>query len=39
MQKKNVKIKYTKTKVLLVALYGFETFFLALREKCELRMF
>ena len=36
---KNLKIKIYRTIILLVVLYGFETWSLTLREKMKLRMF
>jgi hypothetical protein len=36
---KNVKIKMCKTVIFLVVLYGFETWFLTLREEHRLRVF
>jgi hypothetical protein len=36
---KNLKIKIHKTIILLVALYGRETWSLTLREECRLRVF
>jgi hypothetical protein len=36
---KNVKIKIYRTIILVVVLYGCETWLLTLREKCRLRVF
>jgi hypothetical protein len=35
---KNLKIKIYKTVILSVALYGCETWFLAMRKECRLRV-
>ena len=36
---KNLKIKIYRTMILLVVLYGCETWSLTLREECRLRVF
>ena len=36
---KNLKIKISKTIILPVVLYGYETWSLRLREECRLRVF